>query len=131
AEAHVGAITRYGAVTQNGDAEAVQGLILGLRGAHAGEVVAGARAKLAEIAAALPEGIEVNVFYDRGNLVSRAVGTVAWALMEAVALVLVLLILFLGNLRAAVTVALVLPLSALITFLAMQQFGLSANLMSL
>jgi cobalt-zinc-cadmium resistance protein CzcA len=131
AEARLGSITRYGAVTQDGEAEAVQGLILGLRGANAGDVVAGARAKLEEIAAALPDGISVNIFYDRGNLVSRAVGTVAGALSTAVVLVLALLVLFLGNLRAAVTVALVLPLSALITFLLMALFGMSANLMSL
>src|SRR5690606_40187349 len=107
----LGAITRYGAVTQDGKSEAVQGLVLGLRGANARAVVDGVRAQLDEIAAALPEGIEVNVFYDRGALVSRAVGTVATALIEAVVLVLILLVLFLGNLRAALTVALVLPLA--------------------
>jgi cobalt-zinc-cadmium resistance protein CzcA len=131
ATVQIGSITRYGAVTQSGEAEAVQGLILGLRGANAEDVVNGARAKLQEIEAALPEGVELNVFYDRGELVSQAVGTVARALGEAVVLVLVLLVLFLGDLRAAVTVALVLPLAALATFLAMRQVGMSANLMSL
>ncbi len=131
AEARLGSVTRYGAVTEDGRAEAVQGLILGLRGANASEVVSGTRAKLQEIAGALPDGIEINIFYDRGNLVSRAVGTVAGALSLAVVLVLVLLVLFLGNLRAAVTVALVLPLSALITFMLMALFDMSANLMSL
>jgi cobalt-zinc-cadmium resistance protein CzcA len=127
----IGSITRYGAVTQNGVAEAVQGLVLGLRGANAGDVVGGTRAKLAEIQSALPEGVEVRVFYDRGDLVRQAVSTVARALAEAVVLVLVLLLLFLGDLRAAVTVAVVLPLAALVTFLAMGQVGMSANLMSL
>lgn len=131
ATVQVGSITRYGAVTQNGEAEAVQGLVLGLRGANAQEVVGGTRAKLAEIAAALPEGVEVSVFYDRGDLVRQAVTTVAQALGEAVVLVLVLLVLFLGDLRAAFTVALVLPLAALVTFLAMRWAGMSANLMSL
>jgi cobalt-zinc-cadmium resistance protein CzcA len=131
ATVQVGSITRYGAVTQNGSGEAVQGLVLGLRGANAGNVVAGVRAKLAEISSALPEGVEVRVFYDRGNLVQKAVGTVARALAEAVVLVLILLMLFLGNLRAAVTVAVVLPLAALVTFLLMRQFDMSANLMSL
>jgi len=131
ADVRIGSITRYGAVTQNGRAETAQGLVLGLRGANAGEIVEGARAKLEEIAAGLPEGVEINVFYDRGNLVERAVSTVSHALVEAVVLVLILLILFLGNLRAALTVALVLPLAALITFLLMRQFGMSANLMSL
>ncbi|HEY9182445.1 MAG TPA: efflux RND transporter permease subunit, partial [Gammaproteobacteria bacterium] len=131
ATVQIGSITRYGAVTQNGEAEAVQGLVLGLRGANAQDVVGGARAKLAEIAATLPEGVEVRVFYDRGDLVRQAVATVTRALGEAVVLVLVLLVLFLGDFRAAVTVALVLPLAALATFLAMRQAGMSANLMSL
>ena len=131
AEVQLGSITRYGAVTQNGEAEAVQGLVLGLRGSNAGEVVAGTRAKLDEIGTALPEGVTVNIFYDRGNLVRQAVHTVSKALAEAVVLVLVLLVLFLGDLRAALTVALVLPLAALLTFLLMNYFSMSANLMSL
>lgn len=131
ADVRVGAITRYGAVTQDGTAEAVQGLVLGLRGANAGDVVAGTKAKLDEIRTALPDGVGVNIFYDRGHLVQQAVSTVAHALAEAVVLVLVLLVLFLGNLRAALTVALVLPLAALLTFLLMQRFSMSANLMSL
>ena len=113
AAVEIGSITRYGAVTQNGEAEAVQGLVLGLRGANAQDVVAGARAKLAEIQPTLPDGVELRVFYDRGDLVTKAVTTVAHALGEAVVLVLVLLVLFLGDLRAAITVALVLPLAAL------------------
>jgi cobalt-zinc-cadmium resistance protein CzcA len=127
----LGSITRYGAVTQNGEGEAVQGLVLGLRGANAQDVVGGARAKLEELARTLPEGIEVRVFYDRGDLVRQAVATVARALAEAVVLVIILLLLFLGDLRAAVTVAVVLPLAAVVTFLAMRQIGMSANLMSL
>src|SRR5690606_34486332 len=101
ADVRIGSITRYGAVTQDGEEEAVQGLVLGLRGANARAVVDSVRAQLDELASALPEGIEVNVFYDRGGLVSRAVSTVAKALIEAVVLVLILLVLFLGNLRAA------------------------------
>ena len=131
AEVRIGAVTRYGAVTESGEKEAVQGLVLGLRGANAREVVDGVRAKLADIQSALPKGTEINVFYDRGDLVERAVYTVSKALVEATVLVLLLLLLFLGNLRAAITVALVLPLSAFITFILMRQFGLSANLMSL
>ena len=127
----IGAITRYGAVTQDGVDEAVQGLVLGLRGANAREVVDGVRRKLDEISTALPDGVEVNVFYDRGELVQRAVGTVAKALAEATVLVVILLVLFLGDLRASLSVALVLPLAALATFVLMRQFGMSANLMSL
>lgn len=131
AEVHIGALTRYGAVTANGKAEAVEGLVLGLRGANARAVVEGVRAKLAEIAPTLPEGVTTNVFYDRGNLVERAVNTVNKALTEAVVLVIILLILFLGNWRAALTIAFSLPLAVLTTFLLMKQFGMSANLMSL
>ena len=131
AEVRIGALTRYGAVTKDGQGEAVEGLVLGLRGANARELVEGVRAKLAELAPGLPDGVKINVFYDRGKLVSRAVGTVTKALAEAIVLVVLLLLLFLANLRAAVTVALVLPLAALITFILMRQFGMSANLMSL
>ncbi len=131
AEVKVGELTRYGAVTSNGRGEAVQGLVLGLRGANAQQLVRGVKDKLAAMAPTLPEGVSVNVFYDRGSLVERAVNTVSKALIEAIVLVLILLVLFLGNLRAALTVALVLPLAALITFILMRQFGISANLMSL
>ncbi|MBT9519009.1 MAG: efflux RND transporter permease subunit [Methyloversatilis discipulorum] len=131
AEVKLGALTRMGGVTHNGEGETVQGLVLGLRGADAQQVVAGVRARLEEVQAALPAGVKVVPFYDRGELVSSAVGTVSKALLEAVVLVGVMLYLFLGNLRAALAVAVVLPLSALWTFLLMRQFGLSANLMSL
>ncbi|MEE9342327.1 MAG: CusA/CzcA family heavy metal efflux RND transporter [Gammaproteobacteria bacterium] len=131
ADVRIGAMTRYGAVTQNGKGEAVQGLVLGLRGANARNVVDGVRSKLDELKPGLPEGVEIRVFYDRGQLVNKAVGTVTRALAEATVLVMLLLILFLGNVRAALTVALILPLSALATFILMYQFGMSANLMSL
>lgn len=131
AAVRVGAMTRYGAVSRNGDSEAVEGLVLGLRGANARQVVEGVQAKLDELAPTLPKGVKVNVFYNRGDLVGRAVHTVSKALEEAVVLVLVILVFMLGNLRAALTVALILPLAALGTFILMQGFGLSANLMSL
>ncbi len=131
ADVRIGSLTRYGAVTHDGTGEVVEGLVLGLRGANAREVVAGLRAKLEELRNTLPEGVEVKVFYDRGKLVERAVGTVTKALGEAIILVLVLLLLFLGNWRAALTVALVLPLAAMVTFIMMYLFGMSANLMSL
>ena len=131
AEVRFGALTRYGAVTQSGQGEAVQGLVLGLRGANAQAVVDGVKARLAEIAPTLPAGVSIQPFYDRSNLVDRAVGTVSKALLEAIVLVVLLLLAFLGNLRAALVVALMLPLSALATFILMRLFGLSANLMSL
>ncbi|MDP2072431.1 efflux RND transporter permease subunit [Methylotenera sp.] len=131
ADVRVGSLTRYGAVTSNGKGEVVEGLVLGLRGANAQKLVEGVKAKLAEIAPSLPKGTNIHVFYDRGNLVERAVHTVTKALLEAVVLVLILLVLFLGNFRAALTIAFILPLSALFTFLLMRYFGMSANLMSL
>ncbi len=127
----IGSLTRYGAVTKDGKGEALEGLVLGLRGANARDVVKNIEAKLEQISASLPNDVKIEVFYNRGDLVSQAVHTVSKALVEAIVLVVVLLLLFLGDLRAATTVALVLPLSALITFILMRQFGLSANLMSL
>lgn len=127
----IGSMTRYGVVTKDGKGEAVEGLVLGLRGANAQKVVAGVQAKLLKLAPTLPKGVTTRVFYNRGSLVSRAIGTVSKALTEAIVLVMVLLVLFLGNLRAAVVVAITLPLAVLITFILMQQFGMSANLMSL
>jgi cobalt-zinc-cadmium resistance protein CzcA len=130
-QVRIGSLTRYGTVTQDGREEAVEGLVLGLRGANAQKVVAGAKEKLAELAPLLPKGVTTKVFYDRGSLVQRAIGTVSEALAEAIVLVVILLVLFLGNLRAALVVALTLPLAVLVTFILMQQFGMSANLMSL
>jgi cobalt-zinc-cadmium resistance protein CzcA len=126
-----GSLTRYGAVTHDGKGEAVEGLVLGLRGANARELVAGLHAKISELKPGLPEGVDIKVFYDRGRLVESAVGTVTQALGEAIVLVVILLVLFLGDIRAALTVALILPLAALVTFIMMNQFGMSANLMSL
>ena len=131
ANVNIGALTRYGAVSQNGKGEAVEGLVLGLRGANARQVVEGVRERLAEIQPTLPKGVTTKVFYDRGSLVDRAIHGVSKALLEAILLVVILLILFLGNLRAALTVALALPLAALVTFILMRSFDLSANLMSL
>ena len=131
AEVRIGTLTRNGVVTQSGKGEAVQGLILGLAGANAQQVVEGVRKKLAELQPTLPKGVKIDVFYDRAALVDKAVGAVSAALLEATVIVVVLLGLFLGNVRAALTVALVLPLAALITFILMRWFGMSANLMSL
>jgi heavy metal efflux system protein len=131
ATVRAGELTRYGAVTMNGQGEAVEGLVLGLKGANARDVVTRVKQRLDELKPTLPPGMSIRPFYDRSELVDRAVHTVTKALEEAVVLVVLLLLAFLGNVRAAVVVALMLPLSALGTFLLMRQFGLSANLMSL
>ncbi len=127
----VGSLTRYGAVTRNGQDEAVEGLVIAMRDADARQVVEGVRTRLDEVAATLPAGTHINVFYDRSDLINRAVGTVEKALFEATILVVILLVIFLGDWRAAATVAASLPMAALITFLLMRLTGLSANLMSL
>lgn len=131
AEVKVGALTRYGAVSRNGESEVVEGLVLSLRGANAGQTVADIEAKLEELSSSLPEGVRLDVFYNRGHLVNSALSSVTSALLQAIALVVILLLLFLGNLRASLVVALVLPLAALVTFILMHIMGMSANLMSL
>jgi len=131
AKVEVDALYRNGAVTQNGQSEAVQGLVMALKGANAREVVAGIEARLQDLESALPKGISVSVFYNRAELVDTAIYGVSKALLEAIVLVLLILLVFLGNVRAAIAVALILPLAALMTFILMRWFGLSANLMSL
>lgn len=131
AQVRIGTLTRYGAVSRDGHGESVQGLVLGLRGANARQVVDGVRKRLDEIRPLLPPGVRIDVFYDRGALVKHAIDTVGSALIQGSVLVIALLVLFLGNLRAAVVVCLSIPLSTLVTFMLMQQAGMSANLMSL
>ena len=127
----IGNLTRYGAVTENGNDEAVQGLVLSLRGADASAIVEAVRERLDELKPSFPTGVTIDVFYDRSDLISSAVGTVTKALLEATVLVVILLVAFLGNLRAAFVVALTLPFAALLTFVMMRLFGMTANLMSL
>ncbi|KGE02776.1 efflux RND transporter permease subunit [Pseudohaliea rubra] len=126
----IGHLARYGAVTRDG-AETAQALVIALKDANTGAVVEGVKAKLAELERSLPPGTELNVFYDRARLIDTAIGTITSALVQAVLLVIGLLALFLGNLRAALVVSLSLPLAALATFLLMDLTGLTANLMSL
>ena len=131
ADVRLGSLTRYGSVTRDGNGEAVEGIVVALKGADARTVVGGVEKKLEELKPSLPEGVSIEVFYNRSDLIEKAVWTVTEALLIAVALVVILLVVFLGNLRAALVVTLILPASALATFLLMKFFGLSANLMSL
>ena len=117
ARVRIGALTRYGAVTADGKGETVEGLVLGLRGANAGQLVRDVRDRLEELKPSLPASVSINVFYDRSKLVNRAVGTVVRALGEATVLVVVLLLLFLGNWRASLVIALSLPLAIAIGML--------------
>jgi cobalt-zinc-cadmium resistance protein CzcA len=131
ASLRIGSLARYGAVTTNGKGETVQAVVIGLRGSNAADVVTGVKARLAELAPTLPAGMTIGVFYDRSELIDHAVATVEKALLEAAVLVILLLLLFLGDWRAALVVTAALPMAALITFILMRMFGLSANLMSL
>ena len=131
AKVRINSLTRYGAVTADGEGEVVTGLALLRKGANSRTTVDGVKRELEALKTALPEGVHIVPFYDRTELVTQAVWTVEKALGEAVVLVLLVLIIMLGNLRAALTVALILPLSVLFTFVMMRLFGVSANLMSL
>ncbi|WP_456401997.1 efflux RND transporter permease subunit [Hydrogenimonas sp.] len=131
AEVSTAALTRYGYVTKDGKGEAVQGLVLGLKGADASRTVAHVKERLRQIEANLPEGTSINIFYDRSDLITKAVNMVQKSLIEAVLLVLVILFLFLGSVVSAITVALILPMAILSAFILMYFFGISVNLMSL
>ena len=131
ADVRIGSMTRYGAVTADGEGEAVTGLVLLRKGANSLKTVAGTKVALEELKSILPEGVSIESFYDRTNLITKAVWTVQKALGEAVILVLLVLIIMLGDIRSALTVALILPLTVLFTFIMMKLFNVSANLMSL
>ncbi len=125
-----GSLTRYGGVTRNGE-ETTQALIVALKDSNTAKVVEGVMEKLDALRPSLPEGTALNVFYNRKTLIDTAVGTLTSALTQAVIIVILVLAVFLGNLRASFVVALVIPVVVLLTFLAMSLTGLTANLMSL
>jgi heavy metal efflux system protein len=131
ADVRFGAMPRNGVVTTNAEREAVWGLVLGLRGANAKMVVNGVKAKFEQLKPRLPPETNIAVFYDRSDLIQKAVTTVEEVLIEAVVLVVILLLVFLGSLRAAIVVSVILPLAVLVTFGIMKTVGLSANIMSL
>src|SRR5262245_4893273 len=131
ADVQIGAELRQGAVTANGQGEAVAGIVLMLKGASGREVVSRVKEKLPEIQKALPRGVELVPFYDRTDLVKQAMHTVTKALLEGAIFVLIVLIVLLADIRSAIIVTLVIPLAALFAFIMMRWYGLSANLMSL
>jgi len=126
-----GHISRAGFVSKNGQGEAVQGLVLGLKGTNTAVVLDDVKEELKKLEAMLPADTKIAIFYDRSHLVNLATDTVKKALFEAVILIMVILLLMLGNLASALSVALILPFALLMSFIAMQYFGLTANLMSL
>jgi len=131
AAVHVGYLTRAGFSTKNGKGEVVQGLVLGLKGTNTEKVLKQVKKELIKMEGTLPKGTSIDIFYDRSNLVNLATDTVKNALIEASILILIVLVLMLGNFASAFSVALILPFSLLMSFIAMDYFGLSANLMSL
>lgn len=130
-EVQEGSRTRLGYVTKDGVGEATEGLVLTLKGANAQEMITQIKQRLDALEPQLPEGVTIVPFYDRSELIEKAVSTVSKALVEAIVLVVVLLMLFLGDARAAIAVSVILPFSLAIAFVMMKYFGLSANLMSL
>ncbi len=126
-----GHLTRAGFVTKDGRSEGVQGLVLGLKGVNTTQVLDAVKSELHALEKVLPKGTSINIFYDRSTLVNHATDTVKKALLEAVILIVIVLLLMLGNFASAFSVALILPFALLMSFMAMEYFELSANLMSL
>jgi heavy metal efflux system protein len=126
-----GIALRYGASTKDGKGEIVCGLALMLKGENSSAVVERVKEKMVQINKTLPEGVVAEAFIDRGKLVDNAIGTVTKNLLEGALIVIFVLILFLGNLRAGLIVASVIPLSMLFAVILMNHFGVSGNLMSL
>jgi cobalt-zinc-cadmium resistance protein CzcA len=133
AQVQIGHAIRHGAVVLNGEREVVAGIVLMLRGGNARDVVEGIKTRVAEIQdkGMLPAGWKIVPFYDRIELISAALKTVYKALAEGIVLVVIVLFLFLGDTRSALIVAATLTVTPLVTFFVMDQFGLTANLMSL
>ena len=131
AEVVIGPEVRRGAVTMNGKGEAVSGIVLKRIYENTSQVIASVKGKVAELNKSLPPGVQVVPYYDQSELVDRAVGTVKDALLEGAVLIVVILFLFLGNVRSSLIVTAMLPLSLLLAFMLMRCFGFSANLMSL
>ncbi|DAB30413.1 MAG TPA: CusA/CzcA family heavy metal efflux RND transporter [Sulfurimonas sp. UBA12504] len=130
-EVCIGSLTRAGFVTKDGKEEAVQGLVLSRKGENTSAVVQKVKEELKKIEKDLPKGTSIDVFYDRSELVSKAISTVTKALIEASILIVIILFIFLGNFASAFSVAIILPFAAMMTFIAMNYFGVTANLMSL
>jgi len=131
AEVKIGSAVRYGAVTKDGKGEEVTGMVMMLKGENSGEVVKRVKQKMDQIRKSLPEGVDVEPFLDRTRLVDKAIKTVETNLVEGALIVIFILVLLLGNWRAGLVVASVIPLSLLFAISMMKLFGVSGNLMSL
>ncbi len=131
AKVQLGHATRFGAVTRNGEGEVVAGIAIMLKGENFQEVIKNVKERISQIQKSLPEGVIIEPFIDRTNLVDRVEGTIARNLIEGGLIVIFVLIIFLGNWRAGLVVASVIPLSMLFAFGMMKTFGIDGNLMSL
>ncbi len=131
AKVQLGHATRFGAVTRNGEGEVVAGIAIMLKGENFQEVIKNVKERISQIQKSLPEGVVIEPFIDRTNLVDRVEGTIARNLIEGGLIVIFVLVIFLGNWRAGLVVASVIPLSMLFAFGMMKTFGIDGNLMSL
>ncbi|MFN1219547.1 CusA/CzcA family heavy metal efflux RND transporter [Chryseobacterium kwangjuense] len=131
ADVRFGSAVRYGALTYNGKVDAVGGVVMMLKGANSNDVVNSIKAKIPTIQKSLPDDVVIEPFLDRTDLVGRAINTVEKNLIEGALIVIFVLVVFLGNLRAGLIVASAIPLSLLFALGMMNVFGVSANLMSL
>ena len=131
ADVRIGAATRYGALIYNDESEVSGAIVMMLKGANSNVVIELIKAKIAEIQKTLPEGVIIESFLDRTDMVSNAISTVQTNLLEGALIVVFVLVLFLGNFRAGLLVASVIPLSMLFAIIMMNLFGVSGNLMSL
>lgn len=131
AEVRLGAAIRYGALTMAGKGELCGGIVMMLKGGNSSEVIENVKQRINEIQKTLPEGLEIEPFLDRTKMVNNAIGTVEHNLLEGALIVVLVLVLFLGNFRAGLIVASVIPLSMLFAITMMNTFGVSGNLMSL
>jgi len=131
AEVKIGYATRYGAMCYNDEGEVAGAIVMMLKGANSNEVIKNVKERIAQIQTTLPEGVILEPFLDRSKMVNNAIGTVETNLMEGALIVVFVLVLFLGNFRAGLLVASVIPLSMLFAICLMNGFGVSGNLMSL
>ena len=131
AKVQLGHATRFGAVTRNGEGEVVAGIAIMLKGENFQEVIKNVKERISQIQKSLPEGVIIEPFIDRTNLVDRVEGTIARNLIEGGLIVIFVLVIFLGNWRAGLVVASVIPLSMLFAFGMMKTFDIDGNLMSL
>lgn len=131
ADVHIGSAVRYGALCYNDEGEVSGAVVMMLKGGNSGQVIKNIKERIAKIQKTLPEGVIIEPFLDRSKMVDNAIGTVEKNLLEGSLIVIFILVLFLGNIRAGLIVASIIPLSMLFAIIMMNLFGVSGNLMSL